>query len=491
MVKGDEIHGWRRFCRKKVSLFALLIVALFALIGLYAPLFASSKPLFVIYEGEWYFPLFRYLFYRGFFTKGIDLFYNVGMVTFPVALLSMAIFRGRSRRLSLYLIALLQVALVVKVMLFPLVDPATDLSLAKARQAAIKEGPLTWSQELSYLTPYARLNLLLRYRQRHAQQVRFERYREAFTAGEGKATLPTLYEGDRSHYESEKGRLLAIVSQGGPGAAAALAKIDYLVARQGWLASGHSMITNDIMPFFRPFHWEEDAGGQQSLNRYVSWVDLTRVNRKDLAASLIFGIRISLLVGLSAVALAILIGLPLGLAAGYYGGRIDLILSRLTEIWEAMPTFFMLLMVVAILQSRSIFLVMTVLGLFGWTHFARFIRAEVLRQRNLSYVEACHCAGFSNLRIMFNHILPNALPPLLTLLPFSVMAAITSEAALSFLGLGEAGTSSWGVLMDEGRSAFPAESYLLWPPALLLTILLIAIAVLGDRLRDALDPKSF
>ena len=97
--------------------------------------------------------------------------------------------------------------------------------------------------------------------------------------------------------------------------------------------------------------------------------------------------------------------------------------------------------------------------------------------------------GFKDRRIIFTHILPNAIPPVLTLLPFAVMAAITSEAGLSFLGLGEEGSCSWGVLMDEGRAAFPGESYLLWPPAILLTLLLVAIALVGDATRDAIDPK--
>src|SRR5262249_38942468 len=105
------------------------------------------------------------------------------------------------------------------------------------------------------------------------------------------------------------------------------------------------------------------------------------------------------------------------------------------------------------------------------------------------YVEACFAQGFSNRYIMFIHILPNAIPPLLTLLPFAMMGAITSEAGLSFLGLGEEGSCSWGVLMDEGRAAFPGESHLLWPPAALLTILLVAIALVGDALRDTFDPK--
>ncbi len=243
------------------------------------------------------------------------------------------------------------------------------------------------------------------------------------------------------------------------------------------------------MPFVRSFHWEDDAGGDQTFNQYINWWERTRINRKDLLAALIFGVRISVVVGLMSVGIALLIGIPIGAFAGYYGGKFDIVVSRLLEIWEAMPTFFMLLMVVAITQSKSIFLVIGVIGIFGWTTFSRYIRGEFFKQRSLAYAEACKAQGFRDPYIIFSHILPNAIPPLLTLLPFAIMGAITSEAGLSFLGLGEEGSCSWGVLMDEGRSAFPAESYLLWPPAILLTILLVAIALVGDALRDALDPK--
>jgi len=230
-------------------------------------------------------------------------------------------------------------------------------------------------------------------------------------------------------------------------------------------------------------------GGEQSLNRDLPWWELTRINHKDMLASLIFGIRISLMVGLTAVVIQLLLGIPIGALAAYFGGKADIVVLRLVEVWEGVPTFFMLLLIVAVTQNKSIFLIISILGLFGWTGFCRYIRGEVLKQRNLPYVEACKALGFTHKRIVFSHILPNAIPPILTLLPFAVLAAITSEAGLSFLGLGEEGSCSWGVLMDEGRQAFPGESYLLWPPALLLTLLLIAIALVGDSLRDALDPK--
>lgn len=268
------------------------------------------------------------------------------------------------------------------------------------------------------------------------------------------------------------------------------AKLYFLIDRQSWIDTQKKQITIILFPLLRPFHWEDNATGNAQANQYLPWYEVTRTNRKDLAAALLFGIRISFIVGMTSVFLALLIGSLLGMIAGYFAGKIDLLICRWIEIWEAMPTFFMLLLIVAITQSKSIFLVVSVLGLFGWTGFARFMRAEVLKQRNLSYIMAAKALGFSHINIMKSEILPNAAAPILTLLPFSMMVAITSEAGLSFLGLGEEGSSSLGVLMDEGRHAFPGESYLLWPAAILLTLLLIAIALVGDALRDAIDPKS-
>ncbi|MFV0340705.1 MAG: ABC transporter permease, partial [Parachlamydiaceae bacterium] len=241
-------------------------------------------------------------------------------------------------------------------------------------------------------------------------------------------------------------------------------------------------INHKIMPLLSPYHWEEDPG--EGVKGYTP-----RINGKDLTSALIFGTRISLVVGILSCGIALIIGLPIGAYAGYYGGRFDLVVCRFIEIWESMPAFFMLLFAVAILQSKSIFIVITLIALFGWTGFSRYMRGECLKQRALAYVEAGRAIGYSDTQLLFKEILPNAIAPIITLLPFAIMGAISSEAGLSFLGLGEEGSTSWGILMDEGRSAFPARAYLLWPPAILLTLLLVAIALVGDALRNILDPK--
>lgn len=422
----------RRFFQHKLGLLGLWVIILFALAGVYAPFLASSKPIAVLYDGHWYFPLFRYLFYKGFYTKSVDLFFNILIFTLPFIFY---FFWRRKAGLAFCAIGM-QMGLFVFLTLFPVKNPAFG------------EGP------------YTTLNPVL-YQQRIFQE---HQKTEALLKGKpiSNAQISTLWSMQQEHQKQP-------IDQPPPG----IGKISF-----------------KLMPLIRAYHWEEDVGGDQQMNQHLPWWELSRINRKDLVSALLFGIRISLVVGFLAVAIALCIGIPIGAFAGYYGGVFDLLLCRLIEIWEAMPVFFMLLFMIAIMQTKSIFLVISVVGIFGWTDFCSYIRGEFLKQRNLAYVDACRAQGFHDTHIIFSQIFPNAIPPVLTLLPFAIMAAITSEAGLSFLGLGEEGSCSWGILMDEGRNAFPAESYLLWPPAILLTMLLISIALVGDALRDSLDPKN-
>lgn len=495
---------WKRFKRHRLGYCALYVVLIFCLLGIYAPFLASGKPLVVMYNGELFFPLFRYLFYSGFYTKHLDIFFNLLIFSLPLALFAFKLFPTH-RWIIFFLASFFQIAIFLFLVYFSLKDPASDRELNQERhQQVIAQGKKwipSWDFELQYQVPYAKLNAILRYQNRLEQNQSLEKYVAVYTQGiqkkqdnrrEEKLTLPTLWELDKQNEQRDIARLMSALKaapKDSEAYARAQGQLQFIQERQKWLEEETKKIRFNIMPLLSHFHWEEDAGGQQTLNQYLPWWELTRINRKDLLSALLFGIRISLSVGLISVAIALLIGIPIGAYAGYYGGRMDIIVSRLLEIWEAMPVFFMLLMTVSILQSKSIFLVTLIIGFFGWTQFSRYIRGEFFKQRNLPYVEACHALGFNNRYIVFKHILPNSIPPILTLLPFAIMAAITSEAGLSFLGLGEEGSCSWGVLMDEGRNAFPAESYLLWPPAILLTILLVAIALVGDSLRDTLDPK--
>lgn len=492
----DYWHAlWKRFRAHKLGLGAAYFLGAFILVGVYAPVFASSKPFAVCWNGTWYFPFFRYLLYSGFYSKSIDLFFNILMFTLPFFVLAF-IFK---RKLLFLLTLLVQFSLFFYVALTPPRDPSSDPQLNAQKYHSLQysllssQQKLTWEEDLKYMSPYAQLNLIVQDMLLKAQYERLQPYREAYATAKGdpNARLPTLWEMKQQNSEQELASYRELLKTGDKKEQAqAEAHIRYFADRAAWLKSEEGNVTHMFLPLMRTFHWEDDAGGGQTLNRIIPWYERTRTNGKDLVSALIFGIRVSLVVGMLAIALALSIGVPIGAFSGYYGGKWDIFTFRMIEIWESMPTFFMLLFVVAITESKSIFLVIGIIGLFGWTGFSRFIRGEVLKQRKLHYVEACRAIGFRNKRIIFTQILPNAVPPLLTLLPFAVMGAISSEAGLSFLGLGEEGSCSWGVLMDEGRHAFPAESYLLWPPAFLLTALLVSIALVGDNLRDSLDPKS-
>lgn len=444
----------------KIASIAAFILLLFLLCGIYAPFLASSRPIFLLYHGSPYFPLFRYLFFTGFYTKLTDIFFNLLIFTAP--LMCFAYWYQKVK--GVLIIFFFHLVIFTALIIYPLSDPASDPKLNIQYKEALKKGyPRSFDKRLPFMSPYEKLNRVLEYQQRLKQQKQLQPFEQAYTQIFNRP-MPTLW------FQKEK------LLQNYP-------------EEKSWLEKEVKYLSFVISPLIRPFHWEEDAGGEQSLNGIIPWWERSRTNRKDLIAGLIFGVRLSLVVGILSISIALFIGLLIGAYSGYYGGKVDLIICRLIEIWESMPTLFMLLLIIAMLQSKSIFIVISVIGLFGWTSFCRYIRAETLKQRQLAYVEACKTIGLPDRKIIFSHIFPNALPPVLTLIPFAVMGAITSESALSFLGLGEEGSCSWGVLMDEGRLAFPEESYLLWPPALLLTTLLISIALIGDAFRDYLDPK--
>lgn len=491
---------WRQFKQHKIGVLALFVAALFCVVGIYAPFLAASKPLIVEYQGEWYFPLFRYLFYRGYYTKRIDLFFNLLIFTTLLLPICLLLFRRSRYRLAIACSAFCA-AQGVFFLLFAYGsthNPAFDAALNQAKEKALKSHPLpNWEFDLHYMSPYAKLNLLIHEQILQRQHHILLKYSKQFLQNQAERGsefqgIPSLWQTERNNEAREmleQQQLMQNVPKDSDTYAFAQAFIQYILDRRRWIEANLNLLHHEWMPLLRPYHWEDDAGGDSRLNRFLPFWEVTRINNKDLMAALIFGVRISLVVGFLAVTLSLAIGLPVGAFAGYYGGKLDLIVCRMIEVWEAMPTFFMLLMAVAILQSKSIFMVILIIGVFSWTSFSRYIRGEFFKQRNLSYVEACRALGLNDGRIMFSQIMPNALPPVLTLLPFAIMAAISTEAGLSFLGLGEEGSCSWGILMAEGRSAFPAQSYLLWPPAILLTILLVAIALAGDALRDAMDPK--
>ena len=209
---------------------------------------------------------------------------------------------------------------------------------------------------------------------------------------------------------------------------------------------------------------------------------------RDLLSRLIWGSRISLSVGFVAVGIAVLFGVPIGAAAGYYGGMTDAIILRVIEVIICFPTFFLILAILAFLP-QSIFNIMVVIGITGWVDPARLIRGEFLKLRGVQYVEAVRAIGASNWRTIFRHILPNAIAPVLVSATFGVASAILYESALSYLGFGvPPPTPSWGEAISQAEQFIDAWWLTLFPGfAIFLTV--TAYNLVGEGFRDATDPR--
>jgi peptide/nickel transport system permease protein len=219
----------------------------------------------------------------------------------------------------------------------------------------------------------------------------------------------------------------------------------------------------------------------------LHWLGTDEIGR-DVLAGIIHGTRISLSVGIVAVSIYIFIGILLGSLAGFYGGMVDMVISRFVEIMITFPTFFLIITVIAFLPP-SIFLIMAVIGITGWPGIARFTRGEFLKVRNMEYISAAQMMGFSDLRTILVHILPNALAPVFVSAAFGVAGAILVESALSFLGFGVPATVvSWGSILSAARG----NTYAWWLavfPGFLIFITVTAYNLVGEGLRDSLDPR--
>lgn len=210
---------------------------------------------------------------------------------------------------------------------------------------------------------------------------------------------------------------------------------------------------------------------------------------RDMVAQLLYGFRVSVLFGLALTFTGVLLGVITGAIQGFFGGRTDLAFQRFIEIWGSMPELY-LLIIFSALFSPSLALLLILLSLFGWMGLSDYVRAEFLRNRQLDYVKAARAMGVPNGQIIWRHILPNSMTPVVTFLPFRMSAAILSLTSLDFLGLGvPPGTPSLGELLSQGKNNIDAWWISLSTFAVLVTTLLL-LTFMGDALRDALDPRK-
>ncbi len=210
---------------------------------------------------------------------------------------------------------------------------------------------------------------------------------------------------------------------------------------------------------------------------------------RDVLSRIIYGSQVSLKVGFVAVGLATLIGLLVGALAGYYGGWMDQVLMRLVDLMLCFPAFFLILAVIAILEP-SIWNIMVVIGLTSWMGVARLVRAEFLSLREREFVMAARALGASDARLIWRHLLPNALAPVMVSATLGVAGAILTESALSFLGLGvQPPTPSWGNILTAGKDNIEIAWWLSLFPGLAILVTVMSYNLLGEGVREAIDPR--
>jgi len=226
---------------------------------------------------------------------------------------------------------------------------------------------------------------------------------------------------------------------------------------------------------FQPPCWEHPFG--------------TDMNGRDLFARVLYGARISMSVGFISSGLAGLIGVIIGALAGFFGGKIDTILMRFVDLVLCIPSLFLLLMVIAMLEP-NIYNVMIVIAITSWPGLARLVRAEVLSVRERDYIQAAIALGIGRWRIIWRHVIPNVLAPVFVAVTLGVAAAILVESSLSFLGLGvQPPTPSWGNILAQGRSVMQFAWWMTLFPGLAIFITVLGYNLVGEGLRDALDPR--
>lgn len=209
---------------------------------------------------------------------------------------------------------------------------------------------------------------------------------------------------------------------------------------------------------------------------------------RSAAARMLYATRTSLAVGFISVSISVMIGLVVGGVSAYFGGKVDLVLQRVVEVFICFPTFFLMLMIIAF-YGPKLWLIMLAIGMVGWSGIARLSRAEILRIRTLDYVTAARALGLGSMRIILRHAVPNGLAPVLVSATFGIAGAVAFEAALSFLGLGDPNHPSWGNLLSQARRVATEHPMLLIIPGIAIFFAVLGYNLVGEGLRDAIDPR--
>jgi peptide/nickel transport system permease protein len=446
----------RQFRKRRLAVWGLRVTVGLFLLATYAPVLCSGLPfLWRGPGGDLEFPWASRLFDENHWEHPLDRFFNLLMIAIPAFGLGRLAIRGMvpperrglaRKRLHLGLGAVLLAVVGVQALGLGLLSrqPHPDYRGLRGR---IETAQARARAEPSDLEPADALARELVGRdptvprdprtptEAEARRLALERTREAVLAWDGPAVFPPVPYGYREQLEGLAHR------------------------------------------YRKPLDF---AGGE----RHVLGTD--EIGR-DVFARIVYGTRISMTIGIFSVAIYVFIGVVLGSLAGYFRGKVDLVIMRLVEVMITIPPFFLIIAIIAFSGSKSIFLIMFAIAIVSWTGVARLVRGEFFREREKDYVSAARALGLGPWRIAFRHVLPNALGPVLVAASFGVPGAILTEAGLSFLGLGDLSVPSWGRILEDGRTA--SYWHMIVPPAVAIFVTMTALNLVGDGLRDALDPK--
>ncbi|MFT5707415.1 MAG: microcin C transport system permease protein [Oceanospirillaceae bacterium] len=256
---------------------------------------------------------------------------------------------------------------------------------------------------------------------------------------------------------------------------------ELIEGRQGWMIWPIVRYSYDTIIYDLP----SPAPSPPSKDNWLGTDDKAR----DVVAGILYGFRVSVLFGFAVTIISAIIGVSAGAVQGFYGGTIDLVFQRIIEIWSSMPTLFILIIMLSVI-TPNIWWLLTFVLLFSWMGFVGVVRAEFLRGRNLEYVQAARALGMSDRRLMFKHILPNAMVATLTFIPFTLSGSVTILTSLDFLGFGlPPGSPSLGDLLAQGKANLHAP-WLGLSSFLILAFMLSLLVFIGEAIRDAFDPRG-
>lgn len=257
----------------------------------------------------------------------------------------------------------------------------------------------------------------------------------------------------------------------------------------GLMAAG-SVIPPWIDPMYQPMTGVDPEIASSVGPSMTHWLGTDFMGR-DIFSQLLAGARIAFMVGVSAAFMTVVLGTAIGMTAGYMGKAVDTLLMRLADIIMVMPTLLFVLMLAALFGQLNIWTIVLIIGLFRWPGVSRVIRSQTLSLKQRPFIEAARVAGAGHLRIIFRHIMPNVLPLSFLYMTFRVTSAITIEAALAFLGFGDPGTVSWGMMLQwvwKTGHMFQAPYWLL-PPGICISLITLSFYMLGRAMDEVLDPR--